>query len=361
MLGLRWRRPLPLMTTNTRHILSLDALRGIAAISVLLIHIGWVTGDQSLGRFAYLAVDLFFVISGFVIGRAYEHKLLAGMPWSRFMLLRIARLYPAIFLGLLLGVLAYFVLPQGTYRLGWYSIGHWFLIPDLSAEAMFPLNGVLWSLFYEFVINAVHGLVARRLSLFTLGFFVLAMGVGRVLGALDTGHWGGGGMAKDSVIGGFARIGWAYGLGVLCHRLTADRWRIPAIVPIALGSLVLLLPDLGNTRVRIPLSVFVLLPLSVALAVGSEVPRIGRGAARWLGAISYPLYAIHLPLLLIMADRFEITSGARRAAVAVILVAAATIVEYAYDSPIRKRLLAAFVPSSGEPRANLNAEPVRQG
>jgi peptidoglycan/LPS O-acetylase OafA/YrhL len=336
------------MTSNSRHIVSVDALRGIAAIAVLLIHIGWVTGDRSLGRFGYLAVDLFFVISGFVIGRAYENKLLAGMPWRQFMLLRIARLYPSMFLGLVFGVLAYFIIPAGTYRLGWYSIGHFFLIPDLTAEVMFPLNGVLWSLFYELLINALHGLVVRRISIFTLSLFVVTMGVARWLVVQKTGNWGGG---WDG--GGFTRVGWSYGLGLLLHRVTADRWRFPAIVPITLASLVLLVPNVGRPDLRIPLSVFVLLPLIVALAVGSEGPTRGRGVARWLGGISYPLYAIHHPLLFIIASHFEINSGARRAVVGVALVALAVVVEYAYDAPLRKWLLAAV---TSRTRQRLDAE-----
>jgi peptidoglycan/LPS O-acetylase OafA/YrhL len=348
------------MTNDSRHILTLDALRGIAAFAVLLIHIGWVTGDKSLGLFGWLAVDLFFVMSGFVIGRVYEHKLLAGMSWGHFMLVRIARLYPAMFLGLLFGVAAYFVIPEGNYRLGWYSIGHFFLIPDLGAEVMFPLNGVLWSLFYELVINAAHGLFVRRLPLIVLSFFVLAMGVARWIVVRETGNWGGG-WNGDSFLGGFARIGFSYGLGLLLHRLTVDRWRMPAIVPITLASLILLLPNFGYLRYRIPWSFFVLLPLCVALAVGSEIPARARGVARWLGAISYPLYAIHHPLLFIINERFEINSGVRRAIVAVVLVAVATIVEYAYDAPIRKRFLSMFARRPSAPLAPLAAEPVREG
>jgi peptidoglycan/LPS O-acetylase OafA/YrhL len=344
------------MTNDSRHILSLDALRGIAAVAVLLIHVGWVTGDKELARFGYLAVDLFFVMSGFVIGRAYEHKLLAGMSWSRFMLLRIARLYPSMFLGLLFGVLAYFILPHGTYRMGWHSIGHFLLIPDFSAEVMFPLNGVLWSLFYELLINALHSLVVRRLSTFTLVVFVASMGVAWWLVARQTGNWGGGDWNGGSFLGGFARIGWTYGFGVLLHRMTADRWRVPAIVPIAVASLVLLVPNVGFVTWRVPLTVFLLLPLSVALAVGSDIPPRGRGLARGLGAISYPLYAIHHPLLFIIASRFEITTGARRAAVAVALVAVAALVEYVYDSPIRKRLLALLASRAEERPVKLAAE-----
>ena len=327
-------------TTRSRHILTLDAIRGLAAISVLLIHIGWIGGDRSLARFGYLAVDLFFLMSGFVIARAYEQKLLAGMPWRRFMLLRIARLYPSLLLGALLGLAAHFVVAGATYHLGWYSAAHLVLLPDLTArEGIFPLNGVLWSLFFELVVNAVHGLVVRRLTNLRLTLFVLAMGIAWAYAATHGGNWGGG-WNGATFVSGFARVGWGYGAGVLLHRLHAARWRIPAIVPIALAALALLMPPFGGAAtVRIAISVFVLFPLIVMLAATSDVPPFASGAARWLGAISYPLYAIHHPLLLMIASRVSMRSGAREAAVAVTLVAAATIVELLYDAPIRKRLL----------------------
>lgn len=322
--------------SNSRHVLTLDALRGIAAIAVLLIHVGWILGDPSLARYGYLAVDLFFVISGFVLGRAYEDKLLAGMSWRRFMTFRFARLYPALFLGVLLGLVAHFVLSGQSYQLGWYSIGHFFLIPDLSArEGIFPLNGVLWSLFFELVINAGHGLVVRRLTNVRLGLFVVAMGICWAFAAsASTGNWGGGWNA-ETFLGGFARVGWGYGIGLLLHRVTRDRWRVPAILPIALGALALFLPHIAAIPARPAISVFVLFPLIVALAVASEVPPFARGVAAWLGAISYPLYAIHHPLLMMIAARFDTSSGTTRALIAIAIVIAATLVEYLYDAPLR--------------------------
>lgn len=328
------------MTSRSRPILTLDAIRGLAAIAVLLIHIGWIGGDHSLARFGYLAVDLFFVMSGFVIARAYEQKLRDGMPWSRFLRLRIARLYPSLLLGLLLGLAAHFVV-RGTYRLGWTSAAHLVLIPDLTArEGIFPLNGVLWSLFFELVINAVHGLVVRRLTTLRLALFVLVMGCWWAYAATTAGNWGGG-WNGATFLSGFARVGWGYGAGVLLHRLTAGRRRVPASVPIALAAFALLLPPLGGaTTARIAISVFVLFPLIVWLAVASEVPPFASGAARWLGAISYPLYAIHHPLLLMIASRVDLRGARREAAVAVAILGMATIVERLYDAPIRRRLLA---------------------
>ena len=327
------------MNGNQRHV-TLDALRGLGAVTVLLTHIGYVGGDRSLARFGFLAVDLFFIMSGFVIGRAYEEKLRSGMSWRHFMLLRLARFYPSLFLGVVAGLVAYFVIPGGTYRLGWYSLGHLVLVPDLTArEGIFPLNGVLWTLFFELAINAVHALVLRWLTTARLAVIVLAMGLWWAYAASSSGNWGGG-WNVATFVSGFARVGWGYGAGLLLHRLMKSRWKVPPILwtlPIVLAAVAFLWPSSGVSTARVMVSLFLLCPLMVFLAVSTEVPPFARGAARWLGGISYPLYAIHLPLLLMIASRFDVARAWMLVAAAIIAVA--TAVEYAYDAPLRKRLI----------------------
>lgn len=349
------------MTSNSR-LLTLDAVRGVAAICVVLIHVGLEYNNAEFARFGHLGVDLFFVMSGFVISRAYDHKLLAGLSWQRFMLLRVARLYPSMFLGVIVGFVAYFVIPAsaypigmipgGEYQVGWRSIGHFFLVPDLYArEGIFPLNGVFWSLFFELVINLVHGLTVRRLTIVRLTVFVVAVGIWWAFTAHTAGKWGwGGGWNGPSFAGGFLRVAWAYGAGMLLRRVMSDRWRIPAIVPVALTLLIMLVPNFGAITPRIVISLFVLCPLIVMMAAGAEVPPRARGVASWIGAISYPLYATHHPLLLMIVYRFEPRfAGMVAAVMAVILFA--TLVEYLYDAPIRKRLVAWASPrDAGTPR-----------
>jgi peptidoglycan/LPS O-acetylase OafA/YrhL len=339
------------MTSNSR-LLTLDAVRGLAALCVVLIHLGLEFNNAELARFGHLGVDLFFVMSGFVISRAYDHKLLAGLSWQRFMLLRVARLYPSMFLGVLVGVAAYFVIPAsaypigmmpgGTYQLGWHSIGHFFLVPDLNARmGTFPLNGVFWSLFFELVINLVHGVTIRRLTILRLSIFVVVTGIWWAFTAYTAGKWGwGGGWNGPSFMGGFLRIAWAYGAGMLLHRVVTARWRTPAIVPVALTALIMLVPNFGLMTARIVVSLFILCPLIVVLAAGAEVPPRARRVAAWLGAISYPLYATHHPLMLMIVYRFEPTGIAGMTASVVTVVLFATIAEYAYDRPVRKRLIA---------------------
>jgi peptidoglycan/LPS O-acetylase OafA/YrhL len=81
----------------------LDLLRGIAALAVLIYHSDNFLGIQLLPN-AYLAVDLFFMLSGFVIAHNYDPKIGSGMTLKEFMLHRGIRLFPCYWLALAIGV-----------------------------------------------------------------------------------------------------------------------------------------------------------------------------------------------------------------------------------------------------------------
>ena len=80
---------------------TLDALRGIAAIAVMVYHGGANSPVPMPG--GYLAADLFFVLSGFVLAHGYEAKLLDSLPLKTFVIARLRRIYPVFWLGALLG------------------------------------------------------------------------------------------------------------------------------------------------------------------------------------------------------------------------------------------------------------------
>ena len=82
-------------------------MRGIAAIAVMLTHAqGKFSGIEGFSR-AYLLVDFFFLLSGFVLGLAADPQLRAGMGCERFMRARWRRLWPMIAIGALLGALSF--------------------------------------------------------------------------------------------------------------------------------------------------------------------------------------------------------------------------------------------------------------
>ncbi len=327
---------------DAHRFLTLDLLRGIAAISVLLVHIGYLGGYRWLAPLGYLAVDLFFMMSGLVIGYAYERKLLDGMRWCSFMAVRIARLYPALFLGALIG-LGVQVWLHGTSGIGLHSLGQFFLVPDFTSPLLFPLNGVIWSLFLELIVNAAHAAAVRRLSTSRLAIVTIACGIAWAWIAGSTGNWGGGGN-WSTLAGGFARIGWSYGAGLLLYRLiVAGRLRppaFPAIWPIGATFFLLMTPRFGAMVPRIGATLFLLFPIVVLLATHARLLPAARRLARWLAALSYPLYAVHYPLLLVAADSIGARSGAAAlwALTAAAIMLFATIAAYLYEAPARKWL-----------------------
>lgn len=86
-----------------QEIRSLNSIRGLAALMVATFHAPLLFGVSETLPHAYLAVDLFFVLSGFVMLHAYEARIAGGLKLGRFFQLRFARLYPLLFVATGLG------------------------------------------------------------------------------------------------------------------------------------------------------------------------------------------------------------------------------------------------------------------
>src|SRR5258708_25992571 len=207
----------------TRHFGTLDALRGLSALAVVFYHLP-VGGLAPRG---YLAVDLFFLMSGLVVEHAYEERLRTGWGVGRFLLARLKRLWPLYALGMVIGVICYraaqMVAPRHGYFvpelpvamiialnlmfLPWTAVAKW---------PMFPLNSPAWSLSVEIIGNLVYGIVARTVSdatlkvLAALGAIGLAMIVYRAH-SLDVG------VDAGNALGGYVRFAFSFPLGVLFY------------------------------------------------------------------------------------------------------------------------------------------------
>jgi peptidoglycan/LPS O-acetylase OafA/YrhL len=96
------------MNTARPHFNTLDGIRGLAAILVVIFHAEQFFGARPFPK-SYLAVDVFFLLSGAVVANAYEHRLQSDMSLARFTWLRIVRIYPLYLLGTVLGVVAVIV------------------------------------------------------------------------------------------------------------------------------------------------------------------------------------------------------------------------------------------------------------
>jgi peptidoglycan/LPS O-acetylase OafA/YrhL len=121
-------------TPGKSHYVILDGLRGVASLMVVVFHLfeAWAGGDpaKQIINHGYLAVDFFFLLSGFVVAYAYDDRLVAGMSQWDFFKRRLVRLQPMIILGGLIG----------AALLGFQ---HWSLFPKLDTVTTWQVLGVL--------------------------------------------------------------------------------------------------------------------------------------------------------------------------------------------------------------------------
>ena len=149
--------------TGTKHKFhTLDGLRGIAALAVVSLHTKDVMGGLPFPR-AYLAVDLFFIMSGIVIAYAYDRRLAGEMTARQFMLARLVRLYPLYILGTVIFTAGIaiglasgipFELWNGD-KLLWAALPAFFMLPSYAEgfSTLYPLNGPTWSLMLDLCVN----------------------------------------------------------------------------------------------------------------------------------------------------------------------------------------------------------------
>ena len=332
-----------------QHFVALDGLRGVAALLVMAHHIGLLSGYPQIAPLGFLAVDLFFVLSGFVIAQAYEPRFAGGpdgqgMGAGRFMLIRLVRLYPLIFLGLLLGAGWSLVAGDGAFNA--VSAVNFLILPVLVGAATFPFDTPVWSLFFEIFANAAHVTLLRRLGKAALALVALASGALLIAAMIHFATPSLGWEPRTFVVG-FARVGFSYVAGILLYRFVRGRevgeWRVPLIVPIALLVAVLHgpLPPLWVVE-RGAVIIFLVFPAIVVVAIHQRPT--GRWAATmaWLGQLSFPLYAIHLPIVTFAARLIVNQPAAARLPLWIlfvfVIVATALALERRVDLPLRRWL-----------------------
>lgn len=277
----------------------LDALRGIAALCVVLLHAHVLMPEiPDLMNRGYLAVDFFFVLSGYVMARTYEPRLAQGFRATAFFLARYRRLWPTMAIG---GLLFLPFLGEGTrgedIHLLPVIVVNFLLAPSLSSKNLFPLNVPGWSIFFELVANCVHGVLLWRLREHGLAIVCLValagLGMaGRIYGNLDVGS------NQGELSLGLLRVCFTYTLGVLLWRCWGERTLHPAFAYAALLAMPVWfsLPfGLDTSAWRLDL-LFVAV-ISPLVLIGGLALRHGEALARAAGEISFPLYAVHYPML----------------------------------------------------------------
>ncbi|MBX9885510.1 MAG: acyltransferase [Novosphingobium sp.] len=284
---------------------TLDGMRGLAALVVLAFHIAQQRTLAAL-PFAGLAVDFFYVLSGFVVAHSYETRLAGGaLSLRQFVRLRVVRLYPLAFLGILLGTLlaGAAAAVKGSVSLADVAAAAalaFLLLPSFvfpQWPTAYPFNPAAWSLTFEALANLVFAGIARWLSHAVLAAIVLAGGAALVWLAIAQGGISGG-HEQATVLLGIPRVVFPFFAGVLLRRLPAAPGSGPlAGAALMLALLAVLLAPAGYGAATSLICVILLFPVLVWLGIANRPgPALARCFAA-LGALSYPLYITQAAIL----------------------------------------------------------------
>lgn len=354
----------------------LDGLRGIAALTVVCFHLfeAFATShlDQKINH-GYLAVDFFFILSGFVVGYAYDDRW-KTMKTKDFLKRRIIRLQPMVVMGAIIGGCMFYFQGCSVWDVSQVTIGalliatllNAFLIPATPGTEirglgeMYPLNGPTWSLFFEYIGNILYALFIRKLSTKALTVLVVAAGCGLATFAIF-GPYGdicaGFQLTGTEFTGGFLRLLFSFSAGLLLSRIFKPA-RIKGAFWLCSFSIVVLLsvPRIGGTEhfwmngLYETFCFAVFFPLIVFLgASGKTTDKYTVRICKFLGDISYPLYMVHYPFVYLYyawVKNENLTFGESLPGAAA-LVIGSILLAYAslklYDEPARKYLTKKFL------------------
>lgn len=348
----------------------LDGLRGVAAIMVVCFHIfeAFATShiDQQINH-GYLAVDFFFVLSGFVIGYAYDGRW-KTMKTKDFFKRRIIRLHPMIMMGALIGAIMFYFQGCPVWDVSMISVGALIMATLLNAllipatvgteirgvGEMFPLNGPSWSLFFEYYIASIlYALFIRKFSVKALAALVALAGFGLAIFTIFYGDiCVGFSLTGQEFTGGLLRVLFSFSAGLLLSRIVKPAYIKGAFWMCSLAVIVLLaLPRLGGVEnlwmngLYDTVCIAVIFPLIVYIgACGKTTDKYSIRICNFLGDISYPLYMIHYPFIYLYyawVKNGNLTfTESLPGAVALILgsIIFAYVCLKLYDEPVRKYL-----------------------
>jgi peptidoglycan/LPS O-acetylase OafA/YrhL len=341
--------------------LMLDLMRGIAAIGVLVYHTGNLLDFQLPN--AYLAVDLFFLLSGFVIAHNYDRKIAAGMSFTDFMVQRLIRLYPCLLLTLLLGVLVFCLRLSGEtgYFDGWRVLGaaglNAFFLPAITQpygfRGLFPFDGAAWSLTFEVIANILYWITFRRMTGARLGLLILLAAGGVIIAARMFGHIDVG-MRPVDFWWGIPRVTLSFFVGVALRRHVYGQ--VPfklggSAAPLILFWLLLVFSlekfiSPGLIVVVELLTIGILFPLLLLIVAGATPgPRMAV-VCKWSGDASYPVYLLQTPFMGVLAAISQMLWGKRASELVpwfgiahlLLTTACALCIDRFYELPLRKFL-----------------------
>lgn len=364
-------------STDTKpHYPILDGLRGVAALIVVTFHLAEPFSTNNLDKLVnhgYLAVDFFFLLSGFVIGYAYDDSW-QKMTIGTFLRRRIVRLQPMVILGMTLGAIGFYFTDSTLWPLIhevplWKLlivtlIGYTILPVPLSFDIrgwqeMHPLNSVGWSLFFEYIANILYAVWIRKFSKTALSILVVLSAIALVQLAITNGDVSGGWtLNTEQVRIGFTRTMYPFFAGLLLSRVAKPvKIKNGLLYCSLLLAIVLYMPRLGgpggfwiNGAYDATCIIFIF-PLIVYLGAGGVTRgAIEKKVCKFLGDISYPLYMIHYPLVYFYVAWISNNKGItifQAWPYALLILLGAVVLAFAslkwYDKPVRRWLRDKFL------------------
>ena len=364
--------------TAKPHYQILDGLRGVAAVMVVTFHIFEALSSSPLDQVinhGYLAVDFFFVLSGFVIGYAYDDR------WNKitvveFFKRRLVRLHPMVIMGMIIGAVGFYF-QQGALWPIISTIPVWKMLlvmligftiiplPPSSMDIrgwheMYPLNGPGWTLFFEYIANILYAVVVRKFSKTALAILVFIAACALI-------HWGVTGGQGDMIGGwsiepaqlriGFTRLMYPFFAGLLLSRTAKLTFIKNAFLWCSLLIIIVLsIPRIGGSThlwmngLYEALVIILIFPLIVYIGASGNVKgKYANRLCKFLGDISYPIYITHYPLIYIYTawvknNNVSLENGWPYG---LLVLISAIIIAYAclkfYDEPIRSWLKNKFL------------------
>ncbi len=367
----------------------LDGLRGVAAILVLIYHIfeGFAFAESTNGEgsglittlnHGHIAVDFFFILSGFVISYAYDDRW-GKMSLGGFFKRRLIRLHPMLIMGAVVGMISFLLTGCQQWSgdvtpISWVMIALLltiFMVPALPGlpyevrgnGEMFPLNGPMWSLFFEYIGNILYALVIRRLSTKLLAVLTVILGVLHAwifVGDLSGYDSVGIGWTIDTINfwGGLVRMLFPFSMGMLLARTFKPREVKGAFwICSAMLIAVFAVPYIAKSGAISLNSLYEVVCIAVIFPFIVWLGACGKGGDNYtgrinnfLGELSYPLYIVHYPIMYIfykwLIENRCYTLGDTLGLSALVVLSSVALA-YAclklYDEPVRRWLARKYI------------------
>lgn len=290
------------------HFPILDGLRGTAALLVVIFHLFEACYPAPANHpisHGFLAVDFFFMLSGFVVGYAYDDRW-GKMTVKEFLTIRLIRLHPLVIAGVLIGAIGFLIDPNTRgvsllKLLGVVLISLTLLpSPDIRGwSETHSLDGPCWSLFQEYIANVLYALWGRRMGKTALYILVVVSAVALIITACWHGNLASGYSFRTSWIA-IIRMMFPFFGGLLLFR-AGKLIKMPMAYVVCSLALFMLfsLPAFKYNGLYEALCVIVAFPIVVAIGAGSQIKGRWAKLCKFSGDISYPIYILHYPFIYI--------------------------------------------------------------